>query len=200
MLMGMNQHRQRTRTTQAAEGLPRWRWTAAEIEEMTQAGVFGEHDRFELIGGEIVPMSPKGSRHEILRSGLAHRLSRLCPPSLWVTSEPQFNLDADLYTVPDILVHPAEILVPHVRGPTAVLVIEIADTSLSYDLEVKAPLYAAAGVREYWVINAIKATTTVHRDPSGSEYGSRCDMPADQILTPAAAPALIVRLSDLSLG
>lgn len=154
MIMGMNEHRQQSRTTQAAEGLPRWRWAAAEIEELTQAGVFGEHDRFELIGGEIVPMSPKGARHEILRSGLAHRLSRLCPPNLWVTSEPQFNLDVDLYTVPDILVHPAEILVPQVRGPTALLVIEIADTSLSYDLEVKAPLYVVAGIPEYWVIDA----------------------------------------------
>ena len=202
MLEGMNEHRKQTRTTQAAEGLPRWRWTAAEIEEMAQAGVFGEHDRFELIGGEIVPMSPKGSRHEILRSGLAHRLSRLCPPDVWVTSEPQFNLDADLYTVPDILVHPAEILVPDVRGPTALLVIEIADSSLSYDLETKAPLYAASGVREYWVIDAVKLTTTVHRDPIGSDYRSRHEIPADQILTPvaAAASALTVRLSDLPLG
>ena len=180
MLVGMNQHRQRTRTTRAAEGLPRWRWTAAEIEEMTQAGVFGEHDRFELIGGEIVPMSPRatGTRScaAAWRIGSAGSVAE---PMGYL--EPQFNLDADLYTVPDILVHPAEILVPHVRGPTAVLVIEIADTSLSYDLEVKAPLYAAAGVREYWAIDAIKLTTTVHRDPSGSEYGSRYDVPADQI-------------------
>jgi Uma2 family endonuclease len=145
-------------------------------------------------------MSPKGSRHEILRSGLAHRLSRLCPPSVWVTSEPQFNLAADLYTVPDILVHPAEILVPAVRGPTALLVIEIADSSLSYDLEVKAPLYAAAGVREYWVIDAVKLTTTVHREPSGSVYASRHQSPADHVLTPAATSALTVRLSDLPLG
>ena len=202
MLKGMNEHRQQTRTTQAAEGLPRWRWTTAEIEELAQAGVFDEHDRFELIGGEIVPMSPKGSRHEILRSGLAHRLSRLCPPDVWVTSEPQFNLDADLYTVPDILVHPAEILVPDVRGPTALLVIEIADSSLSYDLRIKAPLYAAAGVREYWVIDAVKLTTTVHRDPNGSGYRSRRDIAADQVLTPAAttASALTVRLSELPLG
>ena len=47
-------------TTQAAEGLVRRRWTVAEIEAMVAAGILGEHERFELIGGEVVPMSPRG--------------------------------------------------------------------------------------------------------------------------------------------
>ena len=52
-------------TTQAAEGLVRRRWTVAEIEAMVQAGIIGEHERFELIGGEIVPMNAKGIHHEV---------------------------------------------------------------------------------------------------------------------------------------
>jgi len=48
-------------TTQAAEGLPRWCWTVAEIERLAATGFFSEYDRFELLGGEIVPMSPKGA-------------------------------------------------------------------------------------------------------------------------------------------
>ncbi len=57
--------------TRAAEGLPRWRWTVAELERLAESGVFKDQDRFELIGGEIVPMSPKGRRHEIVRGELA---------------------------------------------------------------------------------------------------------------------------------
>jgi Uma2 family endonuclease len=58
-------------TTQAAEGLMRRRWTVAEIEEMVRAGILTEDEHFELIGGEVVPMSPKGIRHERVKGTLA---------------------------------------------------------------------------------------------------------------------------------
>jgi Uma2 family endonuclease len=61
-------------------------------------------------------------------------------------SEPQFNVGDDTYAVPDILVHPAGIKTPDVRGVDALLVVEIADTSLAYDLQMKAQLYASHGV------------------------------------------------------
>ena len=63
-------------TTRAAEGLPRWRWTVAEIETIARAGYFHDDERFELLGGEIVPMSPKGRRHEIIRGKIAFRFAR----------------------------------------------------------------------------------------------------------------------------
>jgi Uma2 family endonuclease len=130
-------------TTRAADGLPRWRWTVAEIEKMAADGYFREDERFELVGGDIVPMSPKGRRHEIIRGMLALRLSRQTTGDIFVISEPQFNLDDDTYANPDILVHPAAIMTPDVRGGDALLVLEVADTSLRYDLDIKAPIYAA---------------------------------------------------------
>src|SRR4051812_11636218 len=90
--------------TQAAEGLPRWRWTVAEIERAAAAGLFTDFDRFELIGGEIVPMSPKGVRHERIRTVLNLQWSRMAPIDIMVAGEPQFNLDVDLYVNPDILI------------------------------------------------------------------------------------------------
>lgn len=56
------------------------------------------------------------------------------------------------------------------RGPDVLLVVEVADSSLSYDLLVKAPLYAAHGVREYWVVDAVRQTVRVHRDPAAGIY------------------------------
>jgi Uma2 family endonuclease len=190
---------QRRPPTRAADGLPRWRWTVAEIEKMAVDGYFREDERFELVGGEIVPMSPKGRRHEMIRGALALRLSRQTPDDLFIVSEPQFNLADDTYLNPDILVHPAAILTPDVRGGDALLVVEVADTSLHYDLNTKASTYALYGVREYWVINAVTLFTMVHRQPSGKTWGFVDEMPPANTLTPSLVPAFAVSLRTLRL-
>ena len=66
-------------TTQAAEGLPRRRFSVGEIEAMVRAGVIDEDERFELIGGEVVPMSPKGARHEWIKIELNRFFQRVAP-------------------------------------------------------------------------------------------------------------------------
>jgi len=186
-------------TTQAADGLPRWRWTVAEIEKMAADGYFHEDERFELVGGEIVPMSPKGRRHEIIRGELAFRFSRLASDDIFVVAEPQFNLKDDTYLVPDILVHPAVIKTPDVRGGDALLVVEVADSSLRYDLNTKAPIYAANGVREYRVINAGTLATIVHKEPTGQAYGVVQEVAPDAMLVPSLVPAFAVSLGALQL-
>jgi Uma2 family endonuclease len=186
-------------TTRAADGLPRWSWTVAEIERIAAAGFFHEYDRFELLGGEIVPMSPKGRRHEAIRIELAHRFARLASEDVIVASEPQFNLNPDTYVMPDILVHPRAIKTYDLRGDDALLVIEIADSSISYDLKIKMPLYASHGVPEYWVVNAMTLTTAVHRQPSGKTYTFVQEMPPDARLVPSLAPELAVSLKALAI-
>jgi Uma2 family endonuclease len=190
---------QRRPPTRAADGLPRWRWTVAKIEKMAVDGYFREDERFELVGGEIVPMSPKGIRHEAIRGALALRLARRTQEDIFVISEPQFNLDDDTYLNPDILVHPATIPTAKVRGDDALLVVEVADTSLRYDLNTKAPIYAAHGVREYWVINAGTLTTMVHRNPSGKAHGAKDEVAPGDTLIPLLVPAFSVSLGALSL-
>jgi len=185
--------------TRAADGLPRWSWTIAEIERMAAAGYFHEDERIELLGGEIVPMSPKGRRHEMLRDELTFRFTRLAPAGIFVAAEPQFNLSQDTYTVPDILVRPAAIKTYDLRGADALLVIEVADTSLGYDLKIKMPLYASHGVREYWVINAVTLLTTVYRQPSGNTYAVTEEFPADAQLIPSLVPQLAVSLKAISI-
>lgn len=187
------------RTTQAAEGLPRWRWTTAEFIRLSDLGAFTAEDTFELIGGEIVPMSPAGRRHEVLREELEEILRSRLSDGIRVVAEPQLNLDEATYTKPDILVRPAGVRSPDVRGATALLVIEITDSSLTYDLQTKAPLYAAHGVREYWVIDAHTLETTVHREPSATGYASTARVPPTDRLVPSLAPALAVSLAELDL-
>jgi len=166
---------------------------------MAAAGIITEDERIELIGGEVVPMSPKGRRHEIVRSELAFHMSRQAHSNLRVAAEVQFNLTDDTYVVPDILVYPAAHKVPDVRGPSALLVIEVADSSLTYDLGSKASLYASHGVREYWVINAKTLETIVHRDIKGSAYTDVGRHSVDVRLVPLLAPELGVMLGNLDL-
>lgn len=171
----------------------------AEIEQMAEAGVFRDDDRFELIGGEIVPMSPKGRRHEIVRGALSFHLTRLCPADTFVVAEAQFNLADDAYVLPDILVHSASIKTPDLRGAAALIVIEVADSSTKFDLVTKAMLYASHGVRDYWVVDARTLVTTIHREPGAKAFGQIVDIARGSILVPLLVPTLCVDLATLDL-
>lgn len=191
----------RSLTTQAAEGLLRRRFTVAELELMTQAGVLGEDERIELIGGEVVPMSPKGIRHEVLKTSLVINWVRKLPADLLLTSETTFRLSEDTYLEPDVVVYSRADGLRGLRGETALLVVEIADLSLAYDLGRKPALYAMFGVREYWVINAKSLTLRVHRQPDrlATAYRDVTDHGADEAVTPLCAPSLNLRLASLDL-
>lgn len=144
-------------------------------------------------------MSPKGPRHELVREELTFRFTKSAPLGIFVAAEPQLNLSADTYTVPDILVRPAAIKTPDLRGNGALLLVEIADSSLGYDIETKAPIYASNGIPEYWVINALTLMTTVHLRPHGRAYGATEKFSSTQRLVAALAPQLAVSLSELDL-
>jgi len=90
-------------------------------------------------------------------------------------------------------------LTPDVRGGDALLVVEVADTSLHYDLNTKASTYALYGVREYWVINAVMLFTMVHRQPSGKTWGFVDEVAPASALTPSLVPAFAVSLGTLRL-
>jgi Uma2 family endonuclease len=187
-------------TTQAAEGLPRWRWTVSEIERMAADGYFHEDDRFELVGGDIVPASPKGERrHETIREVLAFRFARATPECVFVGWVPQFNLAEDTFLLPDVLIHPTAVKVPDVRGKDALLVVEVAGASLAYDSGIKARLYAFHGVREYWVIDAATLLTAVHTRPSATGYGDIKEISPDRSLSPSPIPAFAISLATIDV-
>jgi Uma2 family endonuclease len=189
----------RTRpTTQAAEGVPRLRWTLAEFERLGELGIFKEDDRIELIGGELVPMSPKGNRHELVRSAILNWLRRNLPDELDLHVEPGWRA-AGNYCEPDFLIGPICSSPTSVRANEVALLIEVAHWSLKFDTTVKASLYAAAGVRDYWVVNARTLATKVHRAPSMKGYGSVVDVRASKALTPLVVPSLALRLADLAI-
>ena len=188
------------RSTRAADGLDRWRFTVADIEAMVVAGILDEDERVELIEGELVPMSPKGSCHEILKAALNRHWQRACPEGVQISPETTFRLSADTYLEPDFVVYPDEVGLTGIKGANVLLVVEVADTSLRYDRGRKARLYAQFGIRELWSVDAVKMTTRVFRDPSSDGYAAPRDFKAAETVKPLFAPEeLALRLDRLKL-
>jgi Uma2 family endonuclease len=182
--------------THAAEGLERRAFTVADVIRMVETGVLGRDERFELIGGEIVPMSPKGIRHERLKVWLNSRIVKALPDTVELAPETTFYLADDTFIEPDFVLYPAEKGLENLTAETALLAIEVSDTSLGYDLGRKAELYASFSIRELWVIDAVTFATTVHRDPAEGRWRFVEAFAAGSILTPLAIPGISVNFSE----
>ncbi|MDX2238002.1 MAG: Uma2 family endonuclease [Hyphomonadaceae bacterium] len=138
------------------------KFTTVDVFKMVESGVLAPDERVELIEGELALMSPKHNKHEWLKNRLVRWLNRKVPDSLIVAVESTLYLTDDTFVEPDIMIYPDHILPEDVRGPDVKPLIEIADSSLAFDLGRKAALYAQHGVSPYWVIDAETKTTHVH--------------------------------------
>jgi Uma2 family endonuclease len=187
-------------TTQAAEGLPRYAWSVEQFDRLTELGVFDEDGRIELIEGELVPMQSKGNRHERLKTKLLNWFGRRLPETLELAVELGWRPRSDVYIEPDLLICDATTSPATVSAGRVHLAIEVADTSLTYDLGRKAQLYASLGIRDYWVIDAATFETRIFRDPTSQGYVSQAIVGADELLIPLLVPALSLTLRSLDLG
>ena len=195
----LSPHQKSRPTTQAAEGLPRLKWTVADLDRMLEAGIFDEDDRIELIGGELVPMSPKGIRHEIVRDELLNFFMRRLAPDLRLSSEVGWRPDTETYLEPDLLVCPRDQTAALAPADVVHLIIEVAQSSMAYDTGTKALTYAALGVRDYWVVNAATLEIRVHRTPSATGYADASRHSPDVETVPLLVPALAIRMNDLGI-
>ncbi|MFN3549231.1 MAG: Uma2 family endonuclease [Mesorhizobium sp.] len=184
-------------TTQAAEGLARRRWSVAEIEALVKAGVLDEDERFELIGGEIVPMAPKSLPHEILRASLNLWFVLGSPEPVRVAGCTTFRLSDDTFVEPDFVFFRKTDGLASLAPKTALLAVEVADSSLRWDLGRKALIYAHFGIPELWVIDGVEEVTHVHTAPGLEGYRSIRQAAADAEVRSTAVPGLSVTLAAL---
>jgi Uma2 family endonuclease len=138
------------------------RFTGEDVLTMQAAGLLLEGGKFELIDGEIIDMPFEGSAHLELKVALTRHLNRMLPAEIGLVPDGTLRLDERIWPEPDIYLYPYSMMAAEVRGPDTLLVIEIADSTLSYDLGVKAARYRLHGVREYWVIDVVARETHVH--------------------------------------
>jgi Uma2 family endonuclease len=186
-------------TTQAAEGLPRRPWTVAEIEAMIAAGIIDEDERFELIGGEVVPMHAKGGRHELVKIELNRHLQRSVPEDLSIGPETTLRLDPRTFLEPDFCVFPRAVAPGDMRGHDVILAIEVSDTSLAYDRGRKIGIYAAFGIPEVWVIDANSLVIRVHRHLGAEGFRTVFEAGSNEEIVATRAPQIAICLARLGL-
>ncbi len=156
-----------------------------EYYRMAEVGILGPEDRVELIDGEIIVMSPIGNRHLGCVNG-ANKLFIAAFRDRAVVSV-QNPLRLNDYTEPEpdvVLLKPRQDAYRRKRpyGQDALLVVEVADTTLKYDRDVKVPRYAAGGVTEVWIGDLRRNVLLVFRDPEGNNFKTCLTLkPADSI-------------------
>jgi len=154
----------------------RHRITVDEYHRMEQAGIFTEDDRMELIEGEIIDMAPIGNAHASAVRKLIHLLSDRIQGKAVLDVQNPLHLDDCSEPQPDVvLLKPRrDFYAAHTpRAEDVLLLIEIADTSLPYDREVKIPLYARHGISEIWLVNLQDRLIEVFRQPTPQGYRQR---------------------------
>jgi Uma2 family endonuclease len=173
------------------------RWTVAEIDDLVERGKLDSKLRFELIDGEILPMAAKGYRHERLKVTLNGFWWKRLPDAFVLAGETTFRMHATTFVEPDFLFFAKADGLAGLSPATALLAVEVADSSLAYDRLRKARVYAAAGVGEVWVIDARRLVTHIFRDPAPGGYRRQERVAKEGTLALPFAPEVTVSLGAL---
>jgi len=180
-------------------------WTREEYYKMAEAGVFRPDEHVELIGGRIVTMSPQNSPHATALTLTAEELRTLFAAGYVVRTQLPLDLSPSSQPEPDIAVVRGNVRDYASAHPTtALLIVEVSESSLRFDRGEKASLYASAGIPEYWIVNLLDRRLEVYRDPvpmTGQPYGygyrTGTHYFAADVVTPLAAPQGVIKVADL---
>jgi Uma2 family endonuclease len=177
------------------------RFTVDEYHRMGEVGIFSEDDRVELLAGEIVEMSPIGPLH----AGTVSRLnalfsSRLGTEVIVSVQNPLLLRTEDSEPQPDVVLlrpRPDFYTRSHPEAQDVYLVIEVADTSVVTDREVKLPIYARTGVPEAWLLDVATQRLEVHRHPTPDGYQDVRSLQRGESVAPQAFPVLVLTVDTL---
>ena len=180
-------------------------WTAADYHRMSEFGILKADERTELIAGQILSMAAKGTPHVTTLRLLAVALDTLLgvpsnDRSFFVSTQDPIQLDDFSEPEPDLTIVRGKILDFTDRHPgpgDIVLVVEVADSTLKYDCEVKDNLYARAEIEDYWVVNVKKRQLHIFRHPTPSGYTSHLILSQADSIAPLAFPDRIFSIADI---
>jgi Uma2 family endonuclease len=175
-------------------------FTVDEYHRMWDAGIFPDHKRLELIRGEIIEMPPPKPPHSGRVNRLNHLfMSRLGESALVAVQNPS-SIDEMSEPVPDVLLLKPRVDFYSERHPVPediFLAIEVSNTTLRFDTKVKAPLYAEAGIREYWILNIPKNVLEVRSEPVNGIYTRHEILKHGQTVSPRAFPRISFRIEEI---
>ena len=150
-----------------------FRFNISQYHQMSETGILSENDKVELINGEIIEMSPIGRRHTACVNRLNSVFSQLLGKKVIIAVQNPIILNNLSEPQPDIaLLKPRADFYEsgHPQPQDIFLLIEVADSSLEYDRDVKIPLYASSGITEVWLVDIYQQVIIVYRYPSENGY------------------------------
>ncbi|MCS6918300.1 MAG: Uma2 family endonuclease [Fimbriimonadales bacterium] len=186
------------RSHRAPATVARLKFTPELFHRLGELGILNDETRYELIEGDIYAMPPIGPEHSAAVERGARAFIRLEQVGMFHARTQNPLRLGDSEPIPDIAIvpgDPEDYLESH--PTTALLVIEVAKTTLEYDREQKLPLYAQAGVPECWIVNLQERVLEVYREPAGSRYKSLRYYTPDESVCPLFAPNTSIAVASL---
>ena len=181
----------------AAETIDQRRFTVDEYHRMAETGIFKPKERVELIRGVVRRMSAKNYAHVVAVTKVLKKLTSALADRASVYPEaPLRFVGLDSEPEPDIVATSSPVVEDYGKSKP-LLVVEVAESSLRYDLNAKAPLYAEAGVPEYWVVNLVDREFVVFRTPENGTYRDRTTHGIDERVMPEAWPDVVIAVDEL---
>ena len=174
------------------------RFTVDEYLALGAAGILAKEERIELLGGEIIQMAPIGNRHMNSVDWVGHLMRESIGRRAMVRVQGSIQLDDATMPEPDIAVirwRSVNDIAP-VLPSDVYLLVEVADSSLEFDLGEKLDRYAAAGIPEVWVANLRAGELVVNTKPEGSAYAQVRVIPLGGTVSPQAFPDVELELAD----
>jgi Uma2 family endonuclease len=179
------------------------KWTREEFYRLGDLGLF-RGKRAELIEGTIMVLSPQNWPHSSTVDRVAETLRRTLSPGFWVRSQAPLSLNQTTEPEPDVSVVPGSRDDYRDHPTSAVLVVEVSDTTLAYDRRQKASLYARAGIEDYWIVNLVDRRLEIRRSPIadpdqefGHGYASVTEVQPPATVTPLIAAHVSLAVADL---
>jgi Uma2 family endonuclease len=176
-------------------------WTVNEYRQMSEVGILNADSRTELIAGQILVMAAKGTPHVLGLRLLAVALDKLLTNQpFFISTQDPIQLNNFSEPEPDLAIVRGTLLDYADRHPEPkdlALVVEVADSTLKYDCEVKDKLYAQSGIEDYWVLDVKNQQLHIFRNPTPTGYTSHLILTPPNSISPLAFPNRSVSLLDI---
>jgi Uma2 family endonuclease len=176
------------------------KFTVAQYEKMRDVGIIGDREKIELIEGEIIEMSPIGLKHMAMVMRLTNILPNLIGNNTLISIQNPITLNDYSQPEPDLVLLKYRQDYYETKQPTPadiLLLIEVSDSTIKYDREIKLPIYATNDVQEVWLINLNNETIEVYRYPQGTTYQHNQIMRQNEVISSLKLPELFLKISEI---
>ena len=178
--------------------LPYHLWTVNEFHQMAAAGLLHETDRVELVEGEMIDMAPIGSKHAFIVNQISQTFSADVGGKCLVSTQNPIRLGEHSEPQPDVaLLRSGNYMDALPAAADVLLIVEVSDSTLEYDRDVKIELYARHGIPEVWLLDLNAREITVYREPVEGLYRLISKRSSSEAVSAMTMPDVSVRLADL---